>query len=139
MTEVRRPVHLAVLVGASASLYAVSLAGISVLQSATDSATIQDHAPLDSATNGVAAGHDALETDLARATWAFSDAAARYDRLAPRLAETETSLDALSAVVAKLSGAAGALPGRAPLPPVARVVSTSKAPATHATTGASGK
>ncbi len=138
MTETRRPVHLAVLVGASAGIYAVSLAGVTLLQSSADLAVIEDRRPLDAATSGLADGHDALGADLTRAAQAYSDAAGRYDRLAPRLADTETSLDALAATVARIGGDAKALPGRVALPKVTRAVSGAKAPVTHATTGASG-
>ena len=45
MTEPRRPVHLAVLVGMSASAYAISLAGVAALQSDTDARVAADRAP----------------------------------------------------------------------------------------------
>lgn len=145
MAEKRRPVHLAVLLGASAGIYAVSLAGATALQSSADLALMRDRAPFDSATSSLADGHDALETDIARAAQAYGDVAGSYDRLTPRLAATESSLDKLDASVAKVSGAARALPGRvalparAALPQVSRSVSSRRAPATSATTGASGK
>lgn len=138
MTEIRRPIHLVVLMGASAGIYAVSLAGVTLLQSSADLALTEDRQPLDAATNELAVGHDALGSDLAGAGRAYSDAAASYDRLAPRLADTETTLDALAATVARIDGAAKALPGRVALPKVTRGVAPAKAPVTHATTGASG-
>jgi len=139
MTEARRPAHLAVLLGASAGIYAVSLAGITALQSSADQALIDDRAPLDSVTVSLSGGHDALEADLDRVTRAYSEAAAGYDRLAPRLDEMETALDAYAGSVSEVSGAAKALPGRVSLPTVTRTVTVrAKAPATSATTGASG-
>ena len=138
MTDARRPAHLAVLLGASAGIYAVSLAGVTALQSATDQAVIDDRAPLGAATTSLSGGHDALESDLDRAARAYDDAAAGYDRLGPRLDAMETSLDALAGSVSKVSGAARALPGHVALPPVTRTVTTKAAPVTHATTGASG-
>lgn len=139
MTDARRPTHLAVLLGASAGIYAVSLAGVTALQSSADQALIVARTPVDSATVSVTVGHDALESVLSRADQAYTEAAGRYDRLAPRLDGLETSLDALAGNVAKVSGAAKSLPGRVALPTVTRTVTTRvAAPATHATTGASG-
>jgi hypothetical protein len=138
MTDARRPAHLAVLLGASAGIYAVSLAGVTALQSATDQALIDERAPLGAATSTLAGGHDAVETDLERAARAYGDAAAGYDRLGPRLDAMESSLDALAGTVSQVSGAAQALPGRVALPVVTRTVTTKVAPVTHATTGASG-
>ena len=138
MTDARRPAHLVVLLGASAGMYAVSLAGVTALQAATDRAVIDDRAPLDAATTSLAGGHDALESDLDRATRAYGDAAAGYDRLGPRLDAMEESLDALAGSVSQVSGAALALPAHVALPKVTRTVTTRSAPVTHATTGASG-
>jgi hypothetical protein len=138
MTDARRPTHLAVLLGASAGIYAASLAGVTALQSSADRAIIDARAPLDAATVSLTGGHDALESDLDRADRAYGDAAARYDRLAPRLDGLETSLDTLAGTVTQVSGAAKALPGRVTLPKVTRTVQTKAAPVTHATTGASG-
>jgi hypothetical protein len=138
MTDARRPLHLAVLLGASAGIYAASLAGVAALQSASDQALIDDRAPLDSATSSLASGHDALDADLARAAQAYSEAAARYDRLTPQLDGMESSLDALAGSVSTVSGAAKALPGHVALPTVTRTITVSARPATHATTGASG-
>jgi hypothetical protein len=139
MTDARRPTHLAVLLGASAGIYAVSLAGVTAMQSGADQALIEDRAPVGEATTSLSEGHDALEVDLDRATRAYGDAAAGYDRLGPRLDDVESSLDTLAGTVSKVSGAAQALPGHVALPKVTRTVSTRAAPATHATTGASGK
>ena len=138
MTDPRRPTHLAVLLGASAGIYAVSLAGVTAIQAAADRALIDGRAPLDAATVSLSDGHDTLESDLDRAARAYAEAAARYDRLVPRLDGFETSLDGLAGTVSQVSGAAKALPGRVALPKVTRTVSSKTAPATHATTGASG-
>ena len=139
MTDARRPAHLAVLVGASAGIYAASLAGITALQSATDQATIENRRPLGVAADALSGGHNILEADLTRAARAYGDAASRYDAVAARLAELETSLDSLAGSVTQVTGAAKSLPNRVSLPPVTRsVVTTRSAPVTHATTGASG-
>jgi hypothetical protein len=139
MTESRRPIHLAVLVGVSASAYAISLAGVAALQSATDARVAADRAPAGQAADALASGHDQLETSLGEANRAYADAADRYARLGTRLIDMETSLENLGTRVEKVSGAANALPGRVSLPTIStttRVVTRTKV--VHATTGASG-
>ena len=138
MTDARRPAHLAVLLGASAGIYAVTLAGVTALQSATDRTVMDERAPLGAATSTLAGGHDAVETDLERAARAYGAAVASYDRLGSRLDAMETSLDVLAGTVSQVSGAANALPGHVALPEVTRAVTTKAAPVSHATTGASG-
>ena len=78
MTD-RRPVHLAVLVGASAGVYAISLAGITALQSATDAQVTAEREPASHAVDVVAAAHDGLQTSVDVAAGAFTVAADRYE------------------------------------------------------------
>ena len=138
MTD-RRPVHLAVLVGASAGVYALSLAGVTALQSASDARLAADRGPASHAVDIVAAGHDGLQSSIDGATGAFTVAADRYATLADRLTAMEASLDKLGQRVAKVSGAAGALPGRVSLPTIhASTPAATRTKVVHATTGASG-
>ncbi len=139
MTERRRPVHLAVLVGMSASAYAVSLAGVAALQSATDAKVAADRAPVGRAADALATGHDQLERSLDEASRAYVVSSERYARVGTGLVDMETSLDALGTRVEKVTGAAKALPGRVSLPTIStstRVVTRTRV--VHATTGASG-
>lgn len=139
MTERRRPVHLAVLVGMSASAYAVSLAGVAALQSATDGQVAADRAPVGRAADALATGHDQLERSLDEASRAYVVSSERYARVGTELVDMETSLDALGTRVEKVSGAAKALPGRVTLPTIStstRVITRTRV--VHATTGASG-
>ncbi len=139
MTERRRPVHLAVLVGMSASAYAVSLAGVAALQSATDAQVAADRAPVGRAADALATGHDQLERSLDEASRAYVVSSERYARVGTELVDMETSLDALGRRVEKVSGAAKALPGRVSLPTIStstRVITRTRV--VHATTGASG-
>jgi hypothetical protein len=142
MTEKRRPVHLAVLVGASASAYAITLAGVTALQSTTDARTVADREPGAHAADVMSSGNDALESSLDEATQVFEVAAGRYARLTPRLGDMETSLDALGTRVERVTGAADSLPGRVSLPRIttstSTVTRTVTKPTVHATTGASG-
>jgi len=138
MTD-RRPVHLAVLVGASAGAYAISLAGVTALQSATDARVAADRGPASHAVDIVASGHDGLQASIDGAAGAFAVAADRYAAMTDRLAEMESSLDRLGQRVAKVTGAAGALPTRVSLPAVDRSTPpATRTKAVHATTGASG-
>jgi hypothetical protein len=123
----------------SASAYAISLAGVAALQSATDARVAADRAPAGQAADALASGHDRLERSLDEATRAYTDAADRYARLGTRLIDMEVSLENLGTRVEKVSGAANALPGRVSLPTIStttRVVTRTKV--VHATTGASG-
>lgn len=139
MTERRRPVHLAVLVGVSTSAYAITLAGVTALQSGADASVIADRAPAAHAAEQLADGHDRIEDRLETAQRSYVAAAARYDRLGPSMTDMESGLDALGRRVTKVSGAANALPGRVKLPSLSsgtRVVT--RTTVVHATTGASG-
>ena len=94
MTESRRPLHLAVLFGASTALYAVSMAGIAAIQSGADRSLVARQAPAGEAADRLRAGHDDLDTRLARLAAAYARAASGYDALSTSLGVTESSLDA---------------------------------------------
>jgi hypothetical protein len=134
----RRPVHLAVLIGASAGAYAISLAGVTALQSATDARVAAERGPASHAVDVVAAGHDDLQASVDGASGAFTVAADRYAALTSHLADMEASLDHLGQRVAKVSGAAGALPARVSLPSIHASAPVTRTKVVHATTGASG-
>jgi len=140
MAERPRPVHLAVLVGLSTSTYAISLAGVTALQSVTDARVIAQRAPAVQAASLMTAGHDRLEDRLEGAQRAYAMAAGRYARLGPAMADMEDALDTLGKRVTKVSGAMNSMPGRVRLPSIGggstRVVT--RTTVVHATTGASG-
>jgi hypothetical protein len=139
MTDARRPLHLAVMLGASTALYAGSMAAVALLQSNADRALTQRQAPAKDAVARLQDGHDRLDAAITAAGDAYSRAVTRYEALTPSLRDTEASLSDLASRVETISGAARALPARITLPPVTRVVrSTSTRPRTSATTGASG-
>jgi hypothetical protein len=138
MTDARRPIHLAVMVGASTALYAISLAGVTAIQSDADRALMLRQSPAENATARVGKGNDRLEATLGHAADAYTEAAARYDALAPRLDDMETSLEKLAGRVEAVSGAARALPARVSLPSVHRSAPAATRPRTAARTGASG-
>jgi hypothetical protein len=141
MTEKRRPVHLAILVGLSASAYAGSLALVTMLQSTTDAAAVAERAPMREIADAITSSHDDLETTLADAARRYSVMTERYGALLPELARAETSLDTLAKTTSSVTDSALTLPSHVSLPAVpsaARII-RGAAPTTHATTGASGR
>lgn len=139
MIDTRRPLHLAVFVGASAGLYAGSLACVAALQAASDRAVALERAPTEAAIVDLAAANDDLQASVDRILAAYQAAGARYDAVVPRIGETETRLQDLAARVAEIEGAAANLPTRVSLPAAPRAAAPrAAAPATHATTSASG-
>jgi len=139
MTERRVPAHLAVLVGVSAGAYAASLAGVTALQSAADAHLTAQRAPISLAADTAAAEHETLSGALDAAARRYAEIARRYETVTIEMGRVGTSLDDLATRAAALSESAASLPTRFSLPAVrpapARTVA---APATHATTGASG-
>ena len=138
MTDARRPVHLAVLVGVSAGAYAAALAGVTALQAGTDASVQAARAPIGRAASTVAAEHDALETALEDAARRYSVLADRYRRSGLHLEAIETSIDVLVARAASVSESAASMPTRFSLPSVRAAPRIAPAPRTHATTRASG-
>jgi uncharacterized protein YlxW (UPF0749 family) len=139
MTDARRPVHLAVLFGASAGLYAFSLAGVMALQSSTERATALDRAPVVADLDALEAANDRLTSGVDQASSAYDASSRSYDEITPRLGAAESRLAELAAAVADVQGAARALPTRVALPSVrAATPRTVAAPKVQAKTGASG-
>ena len=142
MTDARRPLHLAVMIGASTALYAASMAGVTAIQSDNDRTLMLRQSPAEAAVTRLRAGHDELEAVIDRAANGYAEAAGGYDALTPGLTDMETSLEQLAGRVKTVSGAARALPRQVSMPviqrTVVRVVTTSR-PKTSAKTGASGK
>lgn len=139
MTESRRSTQVAVLITASAGLYAVSLAGVAALQSATDRATIDARVPTELALAGLTAENDRLADALDRAAGIHARAGEAYDALAPELQVAADELASLAATVEQVSGSAAALPGSISLPKLTRSTKVvTRTTVVHATTGASG-
>lgn len=137
--EARRPYHVGVCLGLSAAVYAVSLAGVTALQSSSERGIAAAQAPSVAALQAVAAGHDVLERRLAGSGAAYDAAAGGYQRAADSLGSLERELEGLSASVAKVTGVTSALPNHVALPSLPRVPVAAAAPAVHATTTASGQ
>jgi hypothetical protein len=141
-TQARRPVHVAVAVGVTAALYAVSLAGVTALQAGTDARLAAERAPAAAAVDALRTSHDRTEADLARIAAGYSGAAATYQRIADEIGSHEAALGLLGERVAAVEGSAASLsvPTFSRLPTVSsRTVSVSARPASNACTNASGK
>ncbi len=141
MTDGRRPVHLAVLAGLSVSAYAGSLALVTVLQSSADGALIAERAPVRAAADAIRARHDGLDAVVAAAVRRYDEMSDRYGALLPGIVGMEASLDTLARTTAGVTDSTLAMPTHISLPSIQaapRVIRVA-APATQATTGASGR
>lgn len=136
--ELRLPPHIGVFLGASTAAYAVTLAGVTALQARSEAALIADRAPVVAGVDAIAARNEQLAAALSAAGADYQAATDAYVANGGRLADLEQALAALAAKVAQIDGVSRSLPTGANLPKVVRRVTTSSAPATSATTGASG-
>jgi len=133
------PARAGMLLGASAAVYAVTLAGVAALQSGDDAALAARRQPYLDAVAERRASNDALESALVRADAEVRALGDLYARTGNDVAAYETRLDALAALVAEVQGTAASLPARISLPSVSVSTSVgSRAPTTTARTGASG-
>ncbi|HEX4898328.1 MAG TPA: hypothetical protein VFV53_08245 [Candidatus Limnocylindrales bacterium] len=132
------PAHLGVILGLSTGAYALTLAAVTGLQSSAEAATRMERAPTITAIDTMAADHDRLTARLDAARAAYEAAAGVYGDAGLQVADLGARLDALVAAVGEVSGTASSLPSSVQLPPIARSVAKVAAPATQATTGASG-
>jgi hypothetical protein len=133
------------LLGASAAVYAMTLAGVSGLQAdSADAATAARASRLDTVMQARAA-NDTLEATVAQLASGAKQLVNGYGTAAGDASDYQARLDQLSALVAEVQGTAAALPARIQLPTVtvhgaiAGPSGASRAPATSARTGASGK
>jgi hypothetical protein len=144
MSEPRRPLHIAVVVGLSAGAYAASLAGVTALQSTSDQDLVAANGPAANAVRTLRSEHDRLDDRLVAAASTYDAATAAYTDISDELAAMEKKLGKLAAEVHKVQGSAAWTP---PPPPAARLPTVSRSgsgsnpgprPTPHATSGASG-
>ena len=105
----RRPIHVVVAVGMTAGLYAISLAGVATLQSASDARLAAGRAPAADAVAGLTSAHDALEASLGTLNDAYARAAGAYAGIAKAIVGHEQALAALGQQVQAAAGSAAAL------------------------------
>jgi hypothetical protein len=126
----------------TAGLYAVSLAGVTALQSATDAQLAADRAPAAGALAQLRSTHDAMESSLDRLAGAYTKAADGYQAITDGIAGHEQALAVLRQQVSAAAGSAAALtvPSLSRLPAVSgSPVAVSSRPVVNACTTASGK
>ncbi|MBI3752205.1 MAG: hypothetical protein HY263_11195 [Chloroflexi bacterium] len=136
--ELRLPPHIGVFLGASTAAYAVTLAGVTALQAQSEAALVADRAPVVAGVDAIAARNAQLAAALSAAGADYQAATDAYVADGGRLADLEQALAALATKVATIDGVSRSLPTSVNLPKVVRRVTTSTAPATSSTTGASG-
>jgi hypothetical protein len=135
------------LVGASAAVYALALAGISGLQAEADAAVAAARAPYQDVLAQTRAANDELEARVLKADAEVRALAGTYGKVGANIEAYQARLDSLAALVAEVQGSAAALPTRIKLPTVtmrgavagsSRSGGGSTTPRTTAKTGASG-
>ena len=132
------PSRAGMLIGASAAMYAVTLAGVSVLQAGTDAQTAARRAPFEAAIAETRAANDEVEARLGKVDLGARALAADYDSVGRDMTAFQARLDSLAMLVAEVQGSAAALPARINLPTVSMHGSVGTTRRTHATTSASG-
>jgi hypothetical protein len=140
------PARAGMLVGASAAVYAVTLAGVATLQAQTDAETMARRAPYVAAVAEARAANDSLESAILLADKQARALVADYATVGQDVGAYQARLDALAVLVAEVQGSAAALPARIKLPSVSMHgavgggggSTTRSAPRTTSTTGASG-
>lgn len=136
--DLRLPVHVGVFLGLSTAAYAVTLAGVTALESRTEADQAADRAPTLAGIDALAGRNQAAAAALANAGTDYQAAAAAYQAAGGRLADLERALSGLASSVQQINGVTTNLPTSVRLPAVRHVTSGGGAPATSATTGASG-
>jgi len=134
----RVPPHVLVMLSASTAAYALALAGVAGQQSAADASLAAERDPLARTVEQVAAGHDQMSARLDGARSRYAAAAQAYLAAGDSITTLEAQLGTLSKAVSAVAGVSRSLPATVRLPSVAGSVARGRAPATHATTGASG-
>jgi hypothetical protein len=137
MGETRRPIHLGIAVGVSASLYAVSLAAVTGLQSGQNAQTSSAYAPLVSSVDQVDGANADLAARLDAARAAFDASAGSFSDVVAKVPGFETRLKALAGAVTKIRGTSVSMPTGGALPRVSGAGTVAKPPV-HVTTSASG-
>ncbi len=141
------PARAGMLLGGSAAIYAVTLAGIAGLQASDDAAVAARRQPWVDAIAAERVANDELEANLATATDNAAWLGRVYADVSADMGAYRVRLDELAALVAEVEGSAAALPSRVALPSVTMRGAiaaprsggaTTRAPSTTSTSGGSG-
>ncbi len=112
------PARAGMLVGASAAVYALTLAGISGLQAETDATVAAARAPYQDVLAQTRAANEELEAGILKADAEIRALVATYGKVGTNVEAYQARLDSLAALVAEVQGSAAALPTRIKLPTV---------------------
>lgn len=137
MAETRRPIHLGIVIGVSTSLYAVSLAAVTGLQSAQNAQVSDAYAPLVSSVDALDGANADLGARLDAARAAYDASASSFSVVVAKVPGFEARLKALARAVTKIHGTSVNMPSGGALPRVSGAGSVAKPPV-HVTTSASG-
>jgi hypothetical protein len=132
------------LLGVSAAVYAVTLAGVAGIQAESDAAVAAARAPFQDAVARARDANDELEARVVAADGTARSLVVSYTGAASDAARYEARLDDLAALVAEIEGSAASLPNRIRLPAVVARgavggTRSTRPPATSGRTGASGR
>ena len=139
MAGPRPLLHLPVYAAACTGLYAGSLALMTMLQAQHDAAVVLDQAPLMHAVSSAESARRGTEEAVFAASSALGTASDHYADATALSAQVDAAMAAFAKQVAAVTGVAGRLPSSIRLPAAPGAVAHVTAPATQATTGASGK
>jgi hypothetical protein len=112
------PARAGMLIGASAAVYALTLAGISGLQAETDASVAAARAPYQDVVAQARAANDELEARILKANAEVGALVATYGKVGKNMEAYQARLDSLATLVAEVQGSAAALPTRIKLPTV---------------------
>ena len=131
--------HLPVYAAACTGLYAGSLALVTMLQAQHNAEAARSAQPLVEAADRAASMGRAAEDAVRFASGALGRATHRYAGASALSAELDAAMADFATQIADVTGIATRLPASGRLPTAPAAVAHVAAPATHATTGASGK
>ena len=106
------PARAGMLIGASAAVYALALAGISGLQAEADAAVAAARAPFQDVLAQTRAANDELEARVLKADAEVRALTGTYGKVGTNIEAYQARLDSLAALVAEVQGSAAALPTR---------------------------
>jgi hypothetical protein len=106
------------LIGVSAAVYAVTLAGVAGLQSGSDAELAAARQPLVAALADRRAANDGLEAELAAVNARLAPLGSAYDVTGQSVSAYEARLDTLATLVAEVQGSAAGVAARISLPQV---------------------
>jgi hypothetical protein len=135
------PARAGMLLGMSAAVYAVTLAGVSALQASSDADLAAQRQPYLDTVAEMRAANDSLERAITSTGTRAQALVGGYETAGSDISEYQARLDSLAALVADVQGSAAALPTRINLPKVtirAATTTSRAAPRTTTRTTASG-